>query len=95
MGPPGRVRADVMADLVSSESCKRAIATVYTDSYASAADPETGGQYTVKLYADGTTSTGRCITLRPANSAFSPGSLDPSNDSEVLVLAGVVEVLGE
>jgi len=63
--------------------------------YAGAADPETGGQYTVKLYTEETAPTGeRRVVLRPANATFTPLVLTASDEGGVRVIAELVEVLG-
>lgn len=63
--------------------------------YAGAADPETGGQYTVKLYREEATPSGeRRVVLRPANPTFAPLILTASDEGGVRVIAELVEVLG-
>jgi len=63
--------------------------------YAGAADPETGGQYTVKLYSEERAAAGvRKVVLKPANPAFHPIVLTSEDEGSVRVIAEVVEVLG-
>jgi len=62
--------------------------------HAGSADPETGGQFTVKRYRMEEGPDGRRIVLQPANAAFEPLVIHPSEADEVRVLAEVVQVLG-
>jgi SOS-response transcriptional repressor LexA len=58
------------------------------------ADPETGGQYTVKLYRQQKGAKGTAqIVLQPANPEFAPIVVAPGEIDAVRVLAEVVEVL--
>lgn len=65
-----------------------------------AADPETGGRYTVKRYqsekevsADGTWRHVR-ITLKPINPDFKPIEFTAEDEADVRVIAEFIEVLG-
>ena len=62
--------------------------------HAGPTDPETGGQYTVKLYGEEKASTGeKRIVLRPTNADFDPMEIPSSDAADVRVIAEVVEVL--
>jgi SOS-response transcriptional repressor LexA len=62
--------------------------------HAGAADPDTGGQYTVKLYREEKGAGGvKQIVLQPANTEFAPLVLTPADLDEVRVVAEVIEVL--
>lgn len=68
--------------------------------HRSIADPETGGQYTVKRYEtptaarkEGTVRAGE-IRLKPRNPGFAPIVLQGIDEQDVAVIAEVVEVLG-
>ena len=61
-------------------------------------DPETGQRYTIKRYSSEKTSAGDSwrhekITLKPANSDFEPIILTGADESELQVVAEMVEVL--
>jgi SOS-response transcriptional repressor LexA len=62
-------------------------------------DPDTGGQFTVKVYDSEkqVTEAGwkhARITLKPLNPAYEPIELNPSDVGDVRVLAEFVEVVG-
>ena len=62
-------------------------------------DPETGERYTVKRYEseklqDGDSWRHGRILLKPVNPEFAPIVLSPADESEVSVIAELVEVLG-
>lgn len=58
------------------------------------ADPETGGQYTVKHYHEETGPGGaRRIVLHPTNPTFKPLVVTPAETAEVRVIAEVTQVL--
>jgi predicted helicase/SOS-response transcriptional repressor LexA len=63
--------------------------------YAGVADPETGGQYTVKLYTEQRDAKGRVarVVLSPLNTSYPPIVLSPEDEGDVAVIAEVVEVL--
>ncbi|MDX2052703.1 MAG: type ISP restriction/modification enzyme [Polyangiaceae bacterium] len=62
--------------------------------YSGQSDPETGGQYTVKLYRERQGTKGRKqIALQPANTEFAPIVIAPGKVGEIRVIAEVVEVL--
>ncbi len=60
-----------------------------------ATDPETGHAYTVKRFEIGPSSDGRArvVTLRSANPAFAPIVVTAADDSDVRVLADLVDVV--
>jgi predicted helicase/SOS-response transcriptional repressor LexA len=64
--------------------------------HGGAQDPETGGQYTVKLYRedDKGPKGAKRIVLQPANGEFEPLVITRRDAGEVRVIAEVVEVLG-
>lgn len=58
------------------------------------ADPETGGQYTVKHYREEKGPGGaKRIVLQPTNGAFEPIAIMPTEADEVQIVAEVVHVL--
>jgi phage repressor protein C with HTH and peptisase S24 domain len=62
--------------------------------HSGAADPDTGGQYTVKLYREERSASGdKRVVLQPVNHAFEPLVITPSDEDEVRVIAEVVETL--
>ena len=62
--------------------------------YAGAADPDTGGQYTVKYYREDTGPNGeKVVRLQPANGDYEALLVTASSEGEVRVIAEVVEVL--
>lgn len=68
--------------------------------HAGVTDPDTGGQFTVKVYdsekqvtEEGWTHTR--ITLKPLNTVYEPIELNPTEEGDVRVLAEFVEVVGE
>ena len=63
--------------------------------YAGEADPETGGQYTIKLWReDPPGGVTQRISLIPVNRSFSPLVFTGAPEGAVRVIAEVVEVLG-
>jgi len=64
--------------------------------HAGASDPDTGGQYTVKLYREERGPDVReSVVLRPINPEFAPIVIEGPKPGEVRVLAELVEVLGQ
>ncbi|MEQ8273742.1 MAG: type ISP restriction/modification enzyme [Deltaproteobacteria bacterium] len=62
--------------------------------HAGPTDPDTGGQYTIKLYREEQGSDGaKRIVLRPANPEFEPLTFTSADPDELRVIAEVVEVL--
>jgi type III restriction enzyme len=62
--------------------------------YAGAADPETGGQYTVKLYREEKGPNGeKVVKLQPVNPEYEPIVVTAAGEGDVRVIAEVVEVL--
>lgn len=62
--------------------------------HGGAADPETGGQYTVKLYREVKGKKGeKRIVLTPANDEFEALTITASEANDVRVIAELVEVL--
>jgi type III restriction enzyme len=63
------------------------------------ADPETGGSFTVKVYESSKVleegGVGGSITLRPLNRDYKPIVLTDVDETEVLVIAELVEVLDQ
>jgi len=63
--------------------------------HGGAANPETGGQYTVKRYREVKGPNGETqVVLEPANPAFAPIVITSPNLDDVRVIAEVVEILG-
>jgi SOS-response transcriptional repressor LexA len=62
--------------------------------HAGAANPETGGQYTVKRYREEKGTNGeKRVVLQPTNPEFAPIVITPHSADEVRVVAEVVETL--
>ena len=62
--------------------------------HAGTADPETGGQYTVKRYREEKAAGGaKQIVLQPANPAFNPLIVAPDQATEIQVIAEVAAIL--
>lgn len=63
--------------------------------HGGAANPETGGQYTVKRYREKKGPNGETqVVLEPANAAFAPIVITSPGVDDVSVIAEVVEILG-
>ncbi len=63
--------------------------------HGGAANPETGGQYTVKRYRERKGPNGETqVVLEPANAAFAPIVITSPDLDDVSVIAEVVEILG-
>ncbi len=62
--------------------------------HGGAVDPETGGQYTVKLYREEQRANGKKrVVLKPANADFAPIVIEAPDAGGVRVIAEVVEVV--
>src|SRR5580704_1861204 len=63
--------------------------------HAGAANPESGGEYTVKRYREGKGMNGeKQVVLEPANNAFAPMVITSPGVDDVRVIGEVVEILG-
>ena len=64
--------------------------------YSGPANPDTGGQFTVKLYREGRGPNGeKTVLLKPLNETFEPLVLTPADEDDVRIIAEVIEVLGQ